>query len=132
MAPPPLIDGSAIIEQHPHVAFDKIIQQGYQITYRLEQEISVFQELVVSVVFEGKQVGYADFSNDGMFAHCQNVQVANRHKRRGIGTAMYVFAEKVFGRPLSPLWEGNENSAEAKALWSQPNRPFGNRGEPRP
>lgn len=57
------------------------------------------------------------------------METIEAYQHRRIATTMYVFAEKVFGRPLIDIWAGGDErgqSEAAKGLWSQPNRPFGN------
>jgi len=57
------------------------------------------------------------------------VRVEPTHQRRGLATAMYVFAENVFGKPLSNYWASEPHQSEAaKVMWANPNRPFGRPG----
>lgn len=72
----------------------------------------------------GEKVGYAQFhhGNKGEMVP-YNVQIHPDHQRKGIGTAMYSLAEEKSGRKIVP---SKSQSPGAKALWSQPNRPFGN------
>jgi hypothetical protein len=92
-------DGSTVIWQHPHPAFDKIIGRGYAVAYRLEQEGGSLKDLVVRALHGDRVVGEADFSDYTLGAHCQNVSVDPGHQRQGIASALYVFAETVFGKP---------------------------------
>ena len=51
-----------------------------------------------------------------------STNVRSAFRRKGIATAMYEHAERVLGRKIA---RGSEQSDDAKALWSQPSRPFG-------
>jgi 8-oxo-dGTP pyrophosphatase MutT (NUDIX family)/GNAT superfamily N-acetyltransferase len=51
-----------------------------------------------------------------------DVEVDEEHQRQGLATQMYVLAEKLAGKKLHPYPEQYD---DGKALWSQPNRPFG-------
>ena len=120
----PFVSASQIIEQNPHSAFDRV--SGFVVVYELDEEIPGWFSLKVQVKQADRIIGWGEFTSDPDYAHSQNVAVDAEFRRRGIATAMYVLAEKVFGKPLTPLWDGNENSVDAKALWKQPKRPFGN------
>jgi hypothetical protein len=123
-----LMDGSAVIEQNPHPCFDKAIRQGYRICFigPTSTEGTSFFSWFVYVRNAGQTVSEADFLDDGTCFSNQNVMVDIDHRRRGLGNAIYVFAEKVAGKVLHNLWAGDPHqSPEAKALWAQPNRPFG-------
>jgi hypothetical protein len=54
----------------------------------------------------------------------QQVNVSSGYRRRKIATRMYVEAERVTGATAVRDPNQTENS---KALWAQPNRPFGNK-----
>jgi ribosomal protein S18 acetylase RimI-like enzyme len=119
-------DGSTVINENPHPAFDRISGSGYRITYRVEQEVEPFKDLLVKVLHGGDVIAEADFTDDGLYAHCQNVRVHPRHQRQGIATAVYVYAEKVYGKRLRNFWgDDPKQTPAAKALWAQRNRPFG-------
>jgi hypothetical protein len=54
-----------------------------------------------------------------------NSKVLEPHQRKGLATAMYQMAEKELkGKKLNPDVSVSQ-SKDAKALWSQPKRPFG-------
>ena len=53
-----------------------------------------------------------------------NVEVKPEFRRQGLATSMYVFAEEETGMTTHPH---NIQSEEGRALWAQPNRPFGRR-----
>ena len=50
------------------------------------------------------------------------VQVDPKYRRRGVATAMYVWAEEIARDKLTP---DSPHTPYAEALWNQPNRPFG-------
>jgi hypothetical protein len=52
----------------------------------------------------------------------EGVNVNKDFRRQGIATAMYTHAEKASGKKLKP---SHDQTSDAKALWNQPNRPFG-------
>lgn len=51
-------------------------------------------------------------------------QVHEDHRRKGLATAMYRYAEKIMEKPILSDNPGGRTK-DAEALWSQPNRPFG-------
>ena len=85
----------------------------------------------VCITLNNVRVGTADFLKDdhehnGM-CHCQNIEVAPEHVRKGIGNATYILAEIMLKTTMYNHWEECSIQSEAaKRLWSQPNRPFGN------
>ncbi len=122
----PFEDGSNIIEHNPNSAFNKILCRNYRVFYHIERDLEPLTNLIVKVVYGEIIVGEADFTDDGSIAYCQNIEVHPDYRRQGVATAIYVFAEKVFGKPLIDFWQNDSaQSLEAKALWAQTNRPFG-------
>jgi GNAT superfamily N-acetyltransferase len=118
--------GDEVFRLHPHAVFDKISRNGHWLTYR---DDVVEGGLFVFAWVNGNPlpVGKADFYGDEGCFRCQSVEVDEAYRRRGIANALYVFAEKVTGRILFNWWKGKGDQTElAKALWAQPNRPFGN------
>lgn len=94
-------------------------KEGYKIGHKIDGDT-----ITVSAHKDGKQVGelYAGKST----AHrgklkALNLTVDSKHRRKGLATSMYNLAEKQMGQSFV---EGVQ-SANAKKLWSQPNRPFG-------
>lgn len=121
--------GELIIDQNPHLTFDKLKSKGYEIFYQFESEEDLLDLYVV--VKQGEQViGRANFSDDGPNAHCQNVYVETDYRHQRIATTIYVFAEKAFGKELFNFWDGDPFQTDAaKFLWKMPDRPFGSRDE---
>lgn len=85
----------------------------------VEGEIQVIDKFgnVVGKLFYGKENEHDDYLKGA-------VEVAPDHRRKGIGTALYTWAEKLTGMSFQP---DTPHTPLAAALWSQPNRPFGNR-----
>jgi hypothetical protein len=76
----------------------------------------------------GKEAGYAHVTHHSpITVGIAEVAIKKPHKRKGIGTEIYRQAEKISGKKLIP---SEELSDEAEALWSQPNRPFGESVDP--
>jgi GNAT superfamily N-acetyltransferase len=76
----------------------------------------------------GKEAGYAHVTHHSpITVGIAEVAIKKPHKRKGIGTEIYRQAEKISGKKLIP---SEEFSDEAEALWSQPNRPFGESLDP--
>lgn len=127
--------GDGVLADHPHPAFDEVSRSGYTLVYRITPcaIIPGQRELEVQAIQCGKVAAGANFTDNGWSAYCQNVRVFDGHRRRGLANAMYVFAEKALGRILFDYWADADDyqSDAAKALWSQPNRPFGNPTCPR-
>lgn len=126
-----MTDATPILLVDPCRAFVKASAQGYSFWYERED-----RELRVRVMHEGKEVAHAEpkISLCGTMALCDDIDVITGHKRRGLGTSMYVLAERVLGVVLENAWDRNDHSwpgrkqsEEAAALWAQPNRPFGKR-----
>jgi 8-oxo-dGTP diphosphatase len=85
---------------------------------------------------DGSRVGEAliDWHPDGNHIFASFVRVDKDHRRKGLATAMYRLAEELTGAKMIPSSEIPREqkegvvgslSAQGKALWSQPNRPFG-------
>lgn len=76
-------------------------------------------------------IGYLSFSttfsqdqqgNEGIYTIPGSIKVEEQYRRKGLATAMYSLAEKLSGYRIIP---NQNNSIDAKAVWNQPNRPFG-------
>ena len=83
-----------------------------------------YGSLLVKVLYKENRVAFADFVDDGSLAHCDNAEVASSYQRQGIGTAMYILAEIIFGKKLWDFW-GKKSSPAAQAFWARKNKPFG-------
>jgi 8-oxo-dGTP pyrophosphatase MutT (NUDIX family)/GNAT superfamily N-acetyltransferase len=88
-------------------------------------------DLRISVTKDGEEVAHAHIANrksaHGFYS--RGISVDPEHRRKGLATAMYQYAEKLKNRKLR---KSDAQSDDAAALWSQPNRPFGERLEIHP
>jgi predicted acetyltransferase len=117
--------GSAIIDDNPHEVFNKICKNKYEIFYSKNKKKS---ETILDIVVKlgDNIIANADFVIAEDDFHCENVMVVEEHRRKGIGNALYVFAEKVSGRKIENFWENDPLQSDAsKKLWNQLDRPFG-------
>lgn len=76
----------------------------------------------VTATLNQEVVGTAVFDTHENRLYPLSVNVSAAHRRKGLATAMYQFAEKKTGLAIGP---SPEQSSAGKALWEQPNRPFG-------
>lgn len=122
--------GDDIISRHPHRVFDKVVSQGYSLRYGVSTgPMASIRDLVVQALLEDEVVADAEFWDAGEPC-CQNVRVNERHRRKGLANSLYVFAERFYGKPLYDKWGNGQNSIQSalgRALWNQPDRPFGPR-----
>jgi oligoribonuclease (3'-5' exoribonuclease)/8-oxo-dGTP pyrophosphatase MutT (NUDIX family) len=70
----------------------------------------------------GEVIGSVRFDNSGVELHPSELEINKEHRRKGLASAMYAYAEKVTGAKVVP---GEDQSSDAKKLWNQPNRSFG-------
>ena len=73
---------------------------------------------------EGNEVGFADYSRDKDGKLRASVDVNPEFQRKGYATEMYIMIEEKTGEVIYPS-SLEMQSNEARALWEQPNRPFG-------
>lgn len=96
------------------------------------------QDLVIGAFDGSRQVGMLrvyDLGRGKITA--SDVEVDSEYRRKGIATAMYVFAEKHTGSKMIPADQAagpgfdpeDTFSDDAKAFWNQSNRPFGEADE---
>jgi hypothetical protein len=73
---------------------------------------------------DGKPVGfvYAKYDPDTNTLHVSQSQVLDPHGRKGLGNWMYHQLEENTGATIMPV---RDQSETARALWAQPDRPFG-------
>ena len=123
--------GDRVVRRHPHPAFDKVIAGGYSLWYCFRPPIEQGRRLFVQVRMGAEVITCVEFAC-GLAPFCQNIEVPEALRRRGLANAIYVFAEKRLGRTLCNFWRGmktddgkSSQSPLAQALWAQPNRPFG-------
>lgn len=76
----------------------------------------------------GNKVGYSQIDREPNGTIYNSwIHIGEDHRRKGIASGMLSYAENLTGRKLSQasLVEDTGFSPEGKALWTQPNRPFG-------
>ena len=86
---------------------------------------AALNEPFIIEVYQGdERAGYAEVYHHGSTSllMVSNVFVFPDHRRHGLASAMYVFAEQLAGKPLHPY---PKQKAKGKLLWKQPERPFG-------
>lgn len=76
----------------------------------------------VSLKHNGKEVGYMRYHNNKDHLVVQDIEISKEHRRKGLGTKMYVSTEKKHGKKFKP---NKLQSKQGKAFWNQKNRPFG-------
>jgi predicted GNAT family acetyltransferase len=65
----------------------------------------------------------SDFGDDQIpYLIPAQTNVSPKHQRKGLASAMYSYAEKIHKLKMRP---SSNQTPQAEALWSQPNRPFG-------
>jgi len=121
-------NGKTVIDKDTCSEFDRINKKGFEIFYNLEKDNNNpdVKELSLLVFSSSKVVGGGQFIDNVLETFGQNIWVDEKYRRKGICTAMYVFAEKILSKKLSPMPELNQSDS-AKALWNQSRRPFGNK-----
>lgn len=82
-------------------------------------------EYVVKALKGSKEIGRLDFikSKFKPVLKATIVEVDPNHRRKGVGSSMYEFAEKELGMKFVR----NEDvlTADGKSIWNSPNRKFG-------
>jgi hypothetical protein len=96
--------------------------EGYEIHHEIDPS---GKRIFVSAHLNGQKVaeldaGHSEAEPGSLYPSM--VKVDDAHRRKGLATAMYQRAEQVLGAKFK---RGSYQSLAAKALWNQPNRPFG-------
>lgn len=78
--------------------------------------------VVTAVDKHGMRAGIGVFSHSKGNIVPDQIEINAPHQRKGIASSMYSYAEGISKKKLTP---SDDQSAAAKALWSQKNRPFG-------
>lgn len=103
--------------------------EGYQITHEIKPH-EVFEDennlIVTARDKDGNQVAQAKFQygNGGKTLMSEGTTVDEAHRRKGIASAMYQYAEATANARVIP---SDTQTEEARALWEQEGRPFGQR-----
>lgn len=94
-----------------------------QVTYTLKELDD--DQYVVKALKGNKEVGRLDFikSKFKKVLKGSGVTVDPNHRREGIGTQMYIYAEEQLG--LKFVRNDEVLTPAGKALWNQKSRPFG-------
>ncbi len=109
----------------PHIS--KIYENGFVIFYETDN-VEDYERIDFEVRLGKEVVAEAFFVKSGGILHCNDVEVSEKFRRKGIATSLYVAAEDVFKCPASNIWDDCESQTEmGRILWEQPNRPFGNK-----
>jgi GNAT superfamily N-acetyltransferase len=107
-------------------AIARVEDAGYTLDGAFAEDALPARELFVDASYRGTRVGTAHFSDHGSYAFCQNIEIAEHHQKRGLGSAMYVLAEQLIGKQLQNVWANDTRQSQAaKALWDSASRPFG-------
>ncbi|WP_237062484.1 hypothetical protein [Microbulbifer zhoushanensis] len=78
------------------------------------------------VIFNGAKIAEAEFVKSKSGLHCNNIEVLEEHRRKGIANSLYLIAEELFDCKAKNVWKGTRSQSRLGAkLWSQKNRPFG-------
>ena len=72
-----------------------------------------------------KIIGHLAVKEHGPYLLPVDSFVKEEHRRKGIANELYSTAELYHGLSLEPSDNPADQSADAEALWAQPNRPFG-------
>ena len=94
--------------------------------FTVEVKFSVSTESLETWVkaFRGdREVGHAIFWDENGVLYPLSVMLDDDVQRQGLGTAMYVWAERVRKMTIIPSMDQKE---PGKKFWAQPDRPFGN------
>ena len=114
---------------------NKIRKAGYRILHDLRAPVQrpngpPVGALRIRVLLGDVLVGWVSFERRGEWLSADTeTGVDPGHQRRGICTAMYVYAEKLTGCTIAD--EPMGRSEAGNAFWAQSNRPFGPQGEQR-
>ena len=94
-----------------------------EVTYTLKELDD--DQFVVKALKGNKEVGRLDFikSKFKKVLKGSGIAVDPNHRREGIGTQMYIYAEEQLG--LKFVRNDEVLTAAGKALWNQKSRPFG-------
>lgn len=77
---------------------------------------------------KGKHAGSVRLSIKNDSLHPDYTEILPEHQRKGLASSMYNYAKDIIDKKTGKQHEivrGETQSEQSKALWSQPNRPFG-------
>jgi hypothetical protein len=95
---------------------------GYSIEFDVHDD---GRHVELTAFHQGRFAGscVASIPPDAQLLRMEAIDVIKEHQRKGLATAMYVWAEHRTGFTFVPALN---QTLEGRALWAQPNRPFGN------
>jgi hypothetical protein len=86
-------------------------------------ELTGFLETWVIAFRAGIKVGHAIFCDESASLYPLSIMLDDDVQRQGLGTAMYVWAERVRTMTIIP---SRDQKPLGRLFWAQPERPFGN------
>ena len=97
-------------------------KEGYTIEHRIHSPGLV---VVSAKDSTGKEIGgtILHHNSEKKELYPDTTDVDKLHRRKGLASGMYTYAEKTFGAKVKHFPE--EQSDDAAALWANPNKPFG-------
>jgi hypothetical protein len=101
-------------------------KEGYTFAHYHNPEID--QHRIKAFASSGEVVGSFIFENNNGKWMATSIQVKEPHRRKGLASAALSLFESKTGNKLYPHTDRfgeSKQSPDAKALWAQPNRPFG-------
>lgn len=101
-------------KREPHPSFPEQVEKMLYVT----AHHPVYGEVGKAIFYVGSK------DHPDKYLYTKDSDVNKDHRRKGLATAMYQYAEKLHGR----IFHDDSQTTDAKGLWSQPNRPFGNPG----
>jgi len=96
-------------------------KEGYKIRHANENS-PIFSGPRISAYKDGEEIGWVRVSPKKNKLVSFDTYVHPKHQRKGLATAMYIYAEKMHGKKFD---QAALQTLAGKKLWSQPKRPFG-------
>lgn len=104
------------IKSNPDLAVSKVMKAGVELWYKIEDPVGE-RDIHIQATSSGEEIGNANFSEDVYNTDIQNIFVEPAFRRRGVGKAMCVLAEKILRKPLRNIFDARETSKEFKTFW---------------
>lgn len=103
-----------------HPAVTKVVQMGYSILYDYRDHGRLLDFVVTH---GGRPAGNACFGLREATKEvvCETIEVFERHRRRGVGTVLYVCAGLLTKFTVRPA--ANQTD-DGRAFWNQPTKPW--------
>ena len=108
----------------------RVTSKGYIFKYNQLNGDGFGFDLEIGVFLNKIQIAYAQFADNEIDVHCQNIDVEKEHRRQGIATATYLIAEHLLRKTIYDQWKHDRIKRpglfkDSEAFWNQKNRPFG-------